>query len=153
MHSPSVLPYCPMLHGSDARRKRQKSVPESRTRHVDFSCGSCSSFLRRESNGQKDKLGLSRSYAGITQIRYKGQYLLGIQSQPALLPAPPGGMNLSGCFAVIIAVNERAVQPERLRRRIRFAFFHSGTYYMYIIISARNRATRRLPPSASSEEA
>lgn len=39
---------------------------------------------------------LKRSYAGITQIRYKGQYLLGIHSQPALLPAPPGGYEFVG---------------------------------------------------------
>lgn len=49
------------------------------------------------------------SYAGITQIRYKGQYLYGIHSQPAD-SSSPGIYEVTGYTSVIIDLPEVPVQ-------------------------------------------
>jgi len=83
----------------------QKSVPDSGTRNVDTNCGCFSGYGRKGVSAK-------RSYAGITQIRYKGQYLLGYTLSRPFFRHPPGVMKFSGCFGVIIAFKKKTVQKD-----------------------------------------
>lgn len=67
------------------------------------------------------------SYAGITQIRLKGQYLYGIQSQPANSSTPTFYMHLHYIKSDLHVYRDHYINPQLFDRykRVYAAFCHS----------------------------